>query len=137
MGIGTMAKKYKITLTEEQMRIVQKCTEFYMRTMWGQSSHFTDELLEQVVGTAKHDDKNFDRYIWTKNAVNEIMVSVFRIAFNSYYGVPEEKTEDSMIAECLWDSVRFARGLSRWDSPFQIGGEPCPKIEVIDDEADK
>lgn len=129
-----MAKKYKITLTEEQMRIVQKCTEFYMRTMMGQSIYFTDELLEQAVGTAKHDGKNFNRYIWKKDAVNEIMGSVFRIAFDSYYGVPGEKTEDSMIAECLWDSIRCVRGLSRWGSPFQIGSEPCPEIEVIDDE---
>ena len=65
--------------------------------------------------------------------MNEIMVSVFKIAFGSYYGVPEEKTEDSMIAECLWDSVRCVRGLSRWGSPFQIGSEPCPEIEVIEE----
>jgi hypothetical protein len=61
------------------------------------------------------------------------MKAVFRIAFQSNgYGVVDEKTPEMLISECLWDSIRYARGLSRWDRPYQIGSEPIPKIEVIE-----
>ena len=61
------------------------------------------------------------------------MKAVFRIAFEPT-GYLDKKSEDMMIAECIWDAVRFARGCSRWDRPFHIGPEPVPEIEVIENE---
>ena len=36
--------KYKITVTEEQLRVLEKCTEIYMRLMMGQVRELADEL---------------------------------------------------------------------------------------------
>ena len=131
-----MGKKYKVELTEDQMRVVQKCTELYVRCMLGQPHDLADELTFGTVTFPEDEDekgKVIDRTLYKKNAIYEMLRAVFRVAFPNGYGTPDEKTEDCMIAECIWDAVRFARGKSRWSEPFQIGGEPVPKIEVIDD----
>ena len=127
-------KKYKIELTEPQMRVVEKCTELYMRLMMGQTRDLSDELAFYNIG--KHRD-NFheihSRACDRRDAIQEVLCAVMRIAFPSPYHVPEYKTEDGMIAECIWDAVRCARENSRWLRPFQIGSEPVPKIEVMEE----
>ena len=132
-----MSKKYKITLTEEQMRVTQNALEEWFRLRLGQDMDFSNELafldFEQPEDDVERDEV-FRERIYHRDAIREIMRAVFHIAFSSPYGVPKEKTPDMQISECLWDSIRFARGLSRWDQPFQIGSEPVPKIEVIDED---
>jgi len=71
--------------------------------------------------------KEFDAFIHRRDHLRELMYAFFRIAFEPI-GCLKEKTEDMMIAECIWDAIRFARGHSRWDRPFVIGSEPVPKI---------
>lgn len=123
--------KYRIELTEEQMRVLEDCCNQYMRILMGQTSDLANLLTEHLCDAEK---LAFERYITKRNAIYEILNSVMRIAFPSMYGVPDEKSEDCMIAECMWDAIRYARGTSRWDKPFQIGDEPTPKIEVIEDD---
>jgi len=135
-----MAKTYKITLTEEQARVTQKCLEFYMRLMMGQTYDFVEELafynydkrIEHL--DEEQQKKVFDSCIQKRDAIEEVLRAIFRIVFDTPYNVPEEKTDDGMIAECLWDTICFYRGQSRWDAPFQIGKEPVPNVEVTDDE---
>lgn len=137
MGIGTMAKKYRIELTEEQMRVTQNALEEWFRLRLGQDMEFSDALAfldyKQPEDEVQR-DRAFSIRICRRDSIRKIMEAVFRIAFSNPYGVPEEKTPDMLISECLYDSIRFARGLSRWNQPYHIGSEPVPKIEVIDDE---
>lgn len=131
-----MPKKYKIELTEEQMRVLEKCTEMYMRCCLGQPWMLAEEITLNAVTLPDDEEasqKVFDRTLHKRDAIYEMLTAIFRIAFSNGYGTPTEKTEDCMIAECIWDSLRFARGTSRWDSPFQIGSEPCPRIEVMEE----
>ena len=128
--------KYRIELTDQQIRVVEKCTELYMRLMMGQTRDLSDELAFYNISKYR-DDENF-HYIHSRacdrrDAIQEVLCAAMRIAFHAPYHVPENKTEDGMIAECIWDAVRCARGTSRWDSPFQIGNEPVPKIEVMEE----
>lgn len=123
--------KYTIELTEEQMRVTQVALEEYFRLRLGQTFDFADDLTSMGVDLSndnpKH-DRLFDRHIANRDWIEEIMKGVFRALWGPY-GVPKEKTEDMMIAECIWDLIRFARGQSRWNEPFHIGSEPVPKIE--------
>ncbi len=125
--------KYRIELTEEQMRVLERCSELFMRLSMGQTWGLTDMLCE---GMLKNYDKDkpeseilFERYITKRDAIREVLVSATRIAYHPYH-TPESKTADGMIAECIWDAIRVARGTSRWGEAFQIGSEPIPKIEV-------
>ena len=125
-----MAEKYTIELTEEQMRVTQNALEEYMRLRMGQDMDFSTDMAflgrDMSPDNPSH-EKIFDSCIARRDHLREIMRAYFHIAFEPT-GYLKEKTEDMMIAECLWDAFRFARGLSRWDQPFHIGSEPTPKI---------
>ena len=125
--------KYRIELTEEQMRVLERCSELFMRLGMGQTWELADMLCEEIL---KGYDKNkpdskviFERYLIKRNAIREVLGSAMGIAYHPYHS-PESKTEDGMIAECMWDAIRVARGTSRWGEAFQVGSEPIPKIEV-------
>lgn len=123
--------RYRIEFTEEQMRVVQKCTEMYFRLLLGQERDFADEISEIGMDLSPENPNHkeiFDRYIQKRNDVQEVMRAVFHIALPQNYS----KTDDMEIAECIWDAIRFARGKSRWSSPFHIGPEPTPTIEKIE-----
>ena len=130
-----MGKKYKVELTEEQMRVLQNCVETMMRIEMGQVDMLAERLAEYNVDFSQDNpnhERIFDQYITTRDAITEILKSATRIAYSSW-GVPEKKDDDTLIAECIWDSIKFARGLSIWGAVLPIGSEPVPKIEVIDD----
>lgn len=133
-------KKYRIELTGEQMRVLEKCTNIYMRLFMGQTMDLADELAQHYMdgydadGDKAQNNRIFEKYMVRRDAIRDMLDATMKIAFNTPYHVPEEKSEDCMIAECIWDAIRFARGTSRWDKPFQIGSEPTPKIEVIEDD---
>lgn len=120
---------YTITLTEEQMRVTQNALEEYFRLRMGQDMEFSNEMAMLNAGDISGDEhcKEFDAFIHRRDHLRELMRAFFRIAFEPT-GYLDEKTDDMMIAECIWDAVRFARGQSRWDRPFVIGSEPVPKI---------
>lgn len=133
---GVRKMKYKIELTEKQMQVVEKCTELYMRLMMGQTRDLADELA--FYNVAKYQDRDdfheiHGRICNRRNDLQEVLAAAMRIAFPTPYHVPEDKTEDGMIAECIWDAVRYARGNSRWSQPFQIGSEPVPKIKEVEE----
>ena len=124
---------YRIELTAEQMRVLERSTELFMRLGMGQTWDLADMLCEE---TLKGYDKDkpeskiiFERYIAKNKALREVLGSAMRIAYGPYHS-PETKTEDGMIAECIWDAIRCARGTSSYGTPMQIGSEPIPKIEV-------
>lgn len=68
-------------------------------------------------------------YIARRDHLEEVMRAFFRIAFEPT-GYLKEKTDDMLIAECIWDAIRCVMGLSRWEQPLHTGSEPVPKIEV-------
>lgn len=126
--------KYRIELTEQQMRVLENCTNLYMRVLMGQTYDLTDMLCEGMLGHYDKDSPNskiiFERYATKRDAIREVLGSAMRIANDTQYGVPAEKSEDGMIAECIWDAIRVARGTSTYGEVLPIGSEPVPKIEV-------
>ena len=131
-----MGKQYKITLTEEQIAIVERYVEITMRLFMGQDWMFTDKLAGlnfDLSPKNPHHKAIFDKYIRNRDHIREIMKAAYRIAFEPY-GYLEHKTDEMLEAETIWDAIRTARGVNRWGKAYQIGHEPIPEIEVIEDD---
>lgn len=127
-------KKYTIELTENQVKVIQNALEEYFRLRMGQYTEFCMDMAE-LSADLSHDNPHheliFDRYIQRRDHMEEVMRAFFRIAFEPT-GYLKEKTDDMLIAECIWDTIRCERGLSNWGSPLHTGSEPVPKIEVLE-----
>lgn len=126
------SKKYTIELTENQVRVIQNALEEYFRLRMGQSSEFCMDMAEinaDLSPDNKFHDLIFDRCIQRRDHMEEVIRAFFRIAFEPT-GYLKEKTDDMLIAECIWDAIRCVRGLSRWEQPLPTGSEPAPKIKV-------
>lgn len=125
-------KKYTIELTENQVRVIQDALEEYFRLRMGQYTEFCTDMAELNADLSPdnpHHELIFDRYIQMRDHMEEVMRAFFRIAFEPT-GYLKEKTDDMLIAECIWDTIRCVRGLSNWGSPLHTGSEPVPKIEI-------
>lgn len=113
------------------MRVTQVALEEYFRLRLGQAFDFANDLsylgVDMSIENPQH-EAIFAKHLNNRDWIENTMKTVFHTIWPPY-GSPEAKTEDMMIAECLWDAIRFARGRSRWNQPFQIGSEPVPKIE--------
>lgn len=128
----TKRKTYVFELTEEQMRVTKNALEEYFRLRMGQDFDFDNDLAAINVDLSPENPNHkrlFDMYIARRDHMHELMNAFFRIAFEPS-GYLKEKTEDMLIAECIWDAMRVAMGISRWGEALQTGSEPSPKIEV-------
>ena len=125
--------KYQIELTEEQARIIQISLEEYFRLRMGQERDFCDDMACMGRTFSKDEpahSKAFDAFILRRDHLQELMRAFFQIAFEPT-GYLREKTKEMLIAEDIWDSLRFARGQSKWNSVLHVGSEPVPKIAKI------
>lgn len=128
-------KKYKITLTEEQMAVTQDALEEFFRLRYRQSFDFADDIASQYTDLSPENpnhEKIYDQYIERRDAIMEVMKAVFAIAYGNSY-LYESKPKNCKEAETIWDAIRTVRGLNHWEKAFQSGDEPIPEIEVIDD----
>lgn len=126
-------KRYRITLTEQQLRVVRVALEEYFRLRLGQDMDFCDDIASMNTDlSADNPEHNriFDRFICRRNCMRELMAAFFRIAFGPH-GVPEKKTADMLIAEDIWDAIRVHLGISRYDRVLHVSDEPIPDIEVL------
>lgn len=123
-----MSRKYSVTLTENQMGIVRKALEFYMRSILGQHLYTADELAFMDVDLSPENpehEKIFDTAIIKRDALAE----VFRAAY-AIVNI-QKKPGIELEAETIWDAIRHALGQSNWPQPFQSGTEPVPEISEI------
>ena len=124
-------EKYRMTLTADQLRLIENALEEYFRLRMGQETDFANDLAGQNVDLSQDNPNHqriFDMYVERRDAIGEIMKAVFRIAFPPY-GWPEKKTMDVMNAQEIWDAIRVATGRSRWGDVLRIGNQPVPEIE--------
>lgn len=122
--------KYTIELTEKQMRMLETVTEEYFRLRMAQTFDFCDDLASMKCDLSPSNpnhDKIFDDFIKRRDHLSELMRAFYRIAFEPD-GYLHEKTEEMLIAEDIWEAVRFALGRSRWDSTLHVGSEPFPTV---------
>ena len=130
-----MAKKIIIELTEAQARTILAAVEEWFRLRMGQYSDLANGLA--FLGF-KHDpgtDQSFDRRIVKRDAIQEVIKAMLRIAFPDY-GTPEKVELEVHIASDIWCALRYelAPKDTHCSTPFQMGPEPLPKIKVEDAE---
>lgn len=122
------------------MRVFENCCNLFMRLLMGQTDDLTRMLTKPWFYGKQYDEgdpkkkTDFERYITKRDDVEEMLRAIMRISYGNSRGTPDTKSDDCMIAECMWDAIRFARGTSRWSKPFQIGSEPSPPIDVIQED---
>ena len=127
--------RYTIEVTEAQLRVIQNSLEEYFRLRMGQDRDFVDDfaMLNYDLSPDNPNHKEiFDRFIHRRDAMREVMQAAFRIGYGGR-GWLENKTDDMLIAEDLWDFIREARGTGHWGGPLHVGPEPAPKITKEDD----
>ena len=125
--------KYELKVTEKQLSVIQNALEEYFRLRMGQDFDFTDDFCLMNVDLAldnPNHDRIFDRFICRRDAMREAMKAAFRIGYGAK-GYLEKKTPDMLIAEDIWDCIRYARGQSRWGSTLHLGEEPPIEIKEV------
>lgn len=121
-----MLKKVTIELTETQARIVLAAVEEWFRLRMGQPADLADDLA-----CLRHGDSDFDKVLVRRDAINELIRAMFRVAW-PYCGTPREVPPYVHVASDIWSALRYEMGpKTEWCStPFQMGPEPLPKITV-------
>lgn len=125
--------RYRIELTEKQMRTLMKYVEITMRLFMGQSRYFCDEIATLNCDLSPENpnhERIFNNFIGRRDHLREIMYCVFRIAFEPN-GYLEKKSDEMLIAEDIWEAIRVAMDMCKF--PLHVGGEPFPKIEKIEE----
>lgn len=86
-------KKYRITLNEAQIGLVQKSLKEYFRLRMGQYTDFADDIASLGVDLSPENPDHkriFDKFLMTRDHIAQMMSTVFRVAFG-VYGTPSEK----------------------------------------------
>ena len=121
---------YTIEVNEKQLRLIMKMTEEWFRLRMGHGIDFCNELAEINTDMSKDNPKHewlFDMYIARRDHLHELLRAFFRIAFEPT-GYLEKKTDDMLIAEDIWDTIRCELGISRWGTALHVSDEPLPKV---------
>ena len=120
--------RYKIELTEEQMRITEKALEEFFRLRMGQDWDFVDDMA--TINSDCSKEPAFSRMLQRRDHMRELMKALFSIAFEPR-GHLEKKSDEMLAAEDIWEAIRYARGKGRYESPLHVGPEPFPKVEKV------
>ena len=119
--------RYKIELTEEQMRITKKAMEEFFRLRMGQDYVFSDDMACLNSGFPI-EEPAFSKMIARRDHMRELMRAFFAIAFEPK-GYLEQKTDEMLVAEDIWEAIKYARGEGRFSTPLCLGPEPFPQVE--------
>ena len=135
--------KWRIELTENQLKIVRAALEDYFRQRMGQFFELPDDLAFDGYDREKPDNMNFDERIARRDAGRSLLDSAYKLMHPEWL----PKTQNCMIAEDMWRVVRYALWMQRpeeerrkipWcvdgDKPIKISDEPMIKVEVDNDE---
>ena len=134
--------KYKLELTETQLRIINDALEEYFRIPLNQWGDLADRLAFKGFSPKndKDESKSFDRCINKRDAAVAVFEAAGKILWG--YDIPR-KDKNQLIAEDVWQVVRYQLYLDsdnkntwRVDSiaPIQWGPEPMPNIEKVQKE---
>ena len=135
--------QYNITVSKEQLALIEKATEWYIRTSMGQ---FFDYCSEIALNGYEYDKSNpdndrlFDEYIQRRNESQEMFDKAYNVAAPNLF--ERKKTQDVQNAIDIWHVIRYFRYLERPEPkdhhtvdaypPYQNGSEPLPKVEKVE-----
>lgn len=135
MSDKTSDKRYKITLTENQLALVGTAVEIMLRTGMGQTYDLAEWLTPK--GNDYPHGNGFDIYIAERNLIASVLEGIMR-----YETAHIEKESDSVrelttlyeaIGHQQWKDSRAPEWDVRSHKPIKCGKEPVPEIERIDE----
>ena len=143
-------KKYRITLNEKQMQVLKDVCELRFRIDLCQGYELSEILATMNDLDLSPENPNhqiiFDSYIDRREHLRAVVNCLFEIANPRAFRVSSlrKRDKDSLIAEDIWQSLRYSLWLNREDKdsiaytvdskePLQVGSEPLAEIEVIEE----
>jgi hypothetical protein len=134
----TNDKRYRITLTENQLALVETAVEIMLRTGMGQMYDLAEWLT--LSGYAfPSGSTEFDIYLAQRNLIESVLEGISRDITEFPHGkgesdsLQELKTLHEAIGHKQWEDS----GEPEWDvrshKPMMCGKEPIPEIERIDE----
>lgn len=107
---------YTITLSEAQLRVVQKALESYFRVRYKQFSDLADDLAFANFDRKTAKDGEFAERIKRRNAAQEIFNLAGETALPWKEESAQKKTQDCCIAEDIWEVIRHEFWKSEHDN---------------------
>ena len=140
MGVNNV-QKYRLDLTEAQLRVVNAALEEFFRLPLNQWDRLAERLAFKGVDLQdeKTRERNFDRCIAAKDAAQEVFKAAGRILWQ--HGTPK-KDDEQLIAEDIWQVIRHQLYLDSGSTDtwrvdareaIQWGPEPLPMIKCIEE----
>ena len=140
-------KRYRITLTENQLALVGTAVEIMLRTGMGQTYDLAEWLT--LKGNDYPHGNDFDIYIAERNLIASVLEGIMsnKAAHNfsrincTVCGASAKEESDSVRElKTLYEAIRHQQWkdsrASEWDvrshDPIKCGKEPIPEIERID-----
>lgn len=129
-------KKYRITLTEKQLALVETAVEMMLRTGMGQMYDLAEWLT--LSGYDTPSGVEFDIYLAQRCLIQSMLEGITRDVAECPHGkgesnsVQELKTLYETIGHQQWKDS----GEPEWDvrshKPIKCGSEPVPEIERVE-----
>lgn len=132
----TSDKRYRITLTENQLALVGTAVEIMMRTGMGQTFALAEWMT--LMGYDTPSGTEFNIYIAERNLIQGVLEGIMRdiTAFPHGSGKPNSLQELKTLYEAIGHQQWKDSGMDMWDvrshKPMMCGDEPVPEIERID-----
>ena len=130
-------KRYKITLTENQLALVGDAVELMMRTGIGQTYDLAEWLI--LSGRDMPSGTEFDIYIAERNVIESVLDGIMREVHPPIK--TETKSDTVQELKTLYEAIGHQQwkdsGEDEWDvrssKPIKFGNDPVPNIERIDE----
>ena len=131
-----MSKRYKITLTENQLALVGTAVEIMLRTGMGQMQDLAEWLTLAGNDYPRGSDL-FCLYVTERNLIQSVLEGIMR----NEAAHRKEESDSLRELKTLYEAIRHqqwkdSRALE-WDvrshKPMMCGKEPVPEIERIDE----
>lgn len=109
-------KLWKVTLTDDQLALINQALEFYFRTMLGQAIYVSNEV---TIDAYEPLDRNAEDYKERFNARlrdRDVLYEIFNLAFkivHGAYGTPRRQSDTILEMEDMWAVIRHARWKDR------------------------
>lgn len=130
--------KYQLTLTENQLGVIQQALDMYYRVGMGQLREVTDHLIPPGLA--------IEEYCKRRDSVESVLASAKLLAMpdlplNAYHGIASQQIHESNRTAC--DIYKVIRSHTAWeahpeggilvcfDEVYQLAKEPLPRIKTI------
>ncbi len=137
-----MSRKYKLTLTENQLRVINAALEEYFRASLGQWSGLADRLAFRGYSRKPDMGTEVDRRIVKRNAAMHTLTAAGEILLSGSDCTGNRdliRTEEEKIASDMWRILRFElqpESFKReiYRDTYHESNEPPIKVEELSDE---